>query len=44
MLEKRVFAWIEKSFTFEEQRGDPEMVPLVYPPREFDERFRRVWC
>jgi hypothetical protein len=42
VLKKRVFAWIEERFAFEEQGRDPEVVPLIDPPRECDERFRRV--
>jgi hypothetical protein len=42
MLEKRIFAWIEEGFAFEEERRDPEVVPLVDPPRKFDEGFCSV--
>jgi hypothetical protein len=42
MLEKRVFAWIEEGFAFEEERRDPEVITLVHLPREFNEKFRSV--
>jgi hypothetical protein len=43
MLEKRVFAWIEEGFAFEEKRRDPEVITLIHPPREGNKSFRSVW-
>jgi hypothetical protein len=43
MLEKRVFARIEKGFAFKEKRGNPEVITPVHPPREGNKGFRSVW-
>jgi hypothetical protein len=43
MLEKRVFARIEKGFAFNEQRGDPEVITPIHPPWELNKGFRSVW-
>ena len=43
MLEKRIFARIEKGFALEEKRGDPQMITPIDSPWEFNKGFNSVW-